>query len=123
MAVTALPADPHGRVTSLLRARQVSCRGGLTDLADAVLTITQPPPARLADGFAQVDQAETRWRRERSALLLDRDTLVCALDDLHAAAARHLHAGTAATAAELTQALTDALDALEPLPAVPPCTG
>jgi len=123
VAVTALPVDPHGRVTSLLRARQVSCRGGLTDLADAVLTITRPSSHRPADALVPFDQAETGWRRERSAVLLDRDTLVCALHDLQDAAARHLHGGTAATAAELAQALTEALDALEPLPAVPPCAG
>lgn len=123
MALTALPADPHGRVTSLLRARQVSCRGGLTDLADAVLTITHSPPPGPPSTRTPVDQAEARWRRERSAVLLDRDTLVCALVDLHAAAARHLHAGTTATAAELAHALADARDALEPLPAVPPRAG
>jgi len=105
-------ADPLARVAALLRARQVSCRGGLDELAAAVLEAARPerplPPATLAD-------SELAWRRERITVLTDRDVLVCALQDLLDALARHTATRTRLTAAALSVAVADAGDALVPL--------
>lgn len=111
MTAVAVAADPLVRVAELLRARQVSCRGGLDDLAQAVLTAAQTPP-RPSPAPPPTTADELMWHRERAALLGDRDMLVCALTDLVDAVAGHRLRATRATAAALDVAAGDALEAL-----------
>lgn len=112
MTAVAVAADPLVRVAELLRARQVSCRGGLDDLAQAVLTAAQTPPRPSPAPPPPAAADELVWRRERAALLGDRDMLVCALTDLVDAVAGHRLRATRATAAALDVAAGDALEAL-----------
>jgi len=105
-------ADPLDRVAGLLRARQVSCRGGLDDLAQAVLGAAQTPPRPSPAPPPPAAADELVWRRERAALLGDRDMLVCALTDLVDAVVSHHGRPSRATAAALDVAAGDALEAL-----------
>jgi len=104
--------DPLVRVAGLLRARQVSCRGGLDDLADAVLGAVQTAPRPTVAAPQQTAADELMWRQERTTLLGDRDMLVCALQDLVDAVTLHRGRSSRATAAALDAAAVDARDAI-----------
>lgn len=104
--------DPLAQVARLLRARQVSCPGSLDDRAQAVLTAARPAPQPIPAPPPPAAAAELLWRRERAAVLSDRDMLVCALQNLVDAVTDHRRRPSRATAAALDTAAADARDAL-----------